>query len=114
MISGQCLTERRCGAYVDVEMFGLPADIVRKMYRTKVVQNNTVNPVFDEEPFTFKVCIPLHLSIACCIVIGFFFLFSFKILYSMFIFFSQNQDNPELDKYYLSSYSQAILLLEFI
>ena len=55
MISGQCLTERRCGAYVDVEMFGLPADIVRKMYRTKVVQNNTVNPVFDEEPFTFKV-----------------------------------------------------------
>lgn len=55
VISGQCLTERRCGAYVDVEMFGLPADIVRKMYRTKVVQNNTVNPVFDEEPFTFKV-----------------------------------------------------------
>ena len=95
MISGQCLTERRCGAYVDVEMFGLPADIVRKMYRTKVVQNNTVNPVFDEEPFTFKVCIPLHLSIAC-------------------FFFPQNQDNPELDKYYLSSYSQAILLLEFI
>ena len=57
MISGQCLTERRCGAYVDVEMFGLPADIVRKMYRTKVVQNNTVNPVFDEEPFTFTVCV---------------------------------------------------------
>ena len=86
MISGQCLTERRCGAYVDVEMFGLPADIVRKMYRTKVVQNNTVNPVFDEEPFTFKVCISLHLSR----VIGFFFLFFFYILYSMLIFFPKS------------------------
>ncbi|XP_066916251.1 1-phosphatidylinositol 4,5-bisphosphate phosphodiesterase beta-4-like isoform X2 [Clytia hemisphaerica] len=62
VISGQCLSERRCGAYVDVEMFGLPADIVRKQYRTKVVQNNTVNPVFDEEPFKFKVIMP-HLAV---------------------------------------------------
>ena len=35
-------------------MFGLPADTVRRKFRTKVVQNNGLNPIFDEEPFVFK------------------------------------------------------------
>ncbi|XP_047138767.1 1-phosphatidylinositol 4,5-bisphosphate phosphodiesterase beta-4 isoform X1 [Hydra vulgaris] len=61
VISGQCLLERRSGTYVEVEMYGLPADTVRRKYRTKVVSNNGLNPVYDEEPFKFKVILP-HLA----------------------------------------------------
>lgn len=35
-------------------MYGLPADTVRRKYKTKIVPNNAINPVYDEEPFVFK------------------------------------------------------------
>ena len=35
-------------------MFGLPADTVRRKYKTKVIPNNSINPVYEEEPFVFK------------------------------------------------------------
>lgn len=35
-------------------MFGLPADTVRKKFRTRCVRDNALNPVFDDEPFVFK------------------------------------------------------------
>jgi len=35
-------------------MFGLPADTVRRKFRTKVVPGNGINPVYDEEPFVFR------------------------------------------------------------
>lgn len=54
VISGQFLTDKRVGTYVEVDMFGLPADTVRKRFRTKVVPNNGINPIYDEEPFVFK------------------------------------------------------------
>ncbi|CAH1173596.1 unnamed protein product [Phaedon cochleariae] len=54
VISGQFLTDKRAGTYVEVEMYGLPADTVRKRFRTKVVPNNGINPVYEEEPFVFK------------------------------------------------------------
>ncbi|KAM9848006.1 1-phosphatidylinositol 4,5-bisphosphate phosphodiesterase beta-1 [Aulostomus maculatus] len=55
VISGQFLTERRVGVYVEVEMFGLPADTRRKALKTKTSQNNNaINPVWDEEPIIFK------------------------------------------------------------
>ncbi|XP_020511009.1 1-phosphatidylinositol 4,5-bisphosphate phosphodiesterase beta-1 [Labrus bergylta] len=55
VISGQFLTERRVGVYVEIEMFGLPADTRRKALKTKTSQNNNaVNPVWDEEPVVFK------------------------------------------------------------
>ncbi|XP_074531383.1 1-phosphatidylinositol 4,5-bisphosphate phosphodiesterase beta-1-like [Halichoeres trimaculatus] len=55
VISGQFLTERRVGVYVEIEMFGLPADTRRKALKTKTSQNNNaVNPVWDEEPIVFK------------------------------------------------------------
>ncbi|GJQ77553.1 putative PLC-beta C terminal [Trypoxylus dichotomus] len=54
VISGQFLTDKRVGTYVEVDMYGLPADTVRKKYRTKVVPNNGINPLFDEDPFVFK------------------------------------------------------------
>lgn len=55
VISGQFLTERRVGVYVEVEMFGLPTDTRRKALKTKTSQNNNaINPVWDEEPIVFK------------------------------------------------------------
>ncbi|XP_077286123.1 phospholipase C at 21C isoform X2 [Arctopsyche grandis] len=54
VISGQFLTDKRVGTYVEVDMYGLPADTVRKRFRTKIVQNNGMNPVYGEDPFVFK------------------------------------------------------------
>nr|XP_026500922.1 1-phosphatidylinositol 4,5-bisphosphate phosphodiesterase classes I and II isoform X1 [Vanessa tameamea] len=54
VVSGQLLTDKRTGTYVEVDMFGLPADTVRKKFRTKVVPNNGINPVYGDEPFVFK------------------------------------------------------------
>lgn len=43
------------GVYIEVEMFGLPADTRRKALKTKTSQNNNaINPVWDEEPIVFK------------------------------------------------------------
>lgn len=54
VISAQFLSDKRVGTYVEVDMYGLPADTVRKKFRTKIVQNNGINPIYDEEPFVFK------------------------------------------------------------
>ncbi|XP_055840041.1 1-phosphatidylinositol 4,5-bisphosphate phosphodiesterase classes I and II isoform X3 [Episyrphus balteatus] len=54
VLSGQFLTDKRVGTYVEVDMFGLPADTVRKKFRTKIVRDNGINPVFGEDPFVFK------------------------------------------------------------
>ncbi|XP_049867997.1 1-phosphatidylinositol 4,5-bisphosphate phosphodiesterase classes I and II-like isoform X3 [Pectinophora gossypiella] len=54
VLSGQLLTDKRCGTYVEVDMFGLPADTVRKKFRTRVAPNNGINPLYGEEPFVFK------------------------------------------------------------
>lgn len=53
-MSGQFLSDKRVGTYVEVDMFGLPADTVRKKFRTKIVRDNGINPIYDEEPFIFK------------------------------------------------------------
>lgn len=53
VISGQFLSEKRGNTFVEVEMYGLPADTVRRR-RTKVAQSNGINPIWDDEPFTFK------------------------------------------------------------
>ena len=70
MISGQCLTEKKTGTYVEVDMFGLPADTVRRKFRTKVVQNNGLNPIFEEEPFVFKK-VPTQFKLFFCILSDF-------------------------------------------
>ncbi|XP_052868298.1 1-phosphatidylinositol 4,5-bisphosphate phosphodiesterase classes I and II isoform X2 [Anopheles cruzii] len=54
VMSGQFLTDKKVGTFVEVDMFGLPADTVRKKFRTKIVRDNGINPVYDEEPFVFK------------------------------------------------------------
>uniref|UniRef100_A0A2K6V215 1-phosphatidylinositol 4,5-bisphosphate phosphodiesterase n=1 Tax=Saimiri boliviensis boliviensis TaxID=39432 RepID=A0A2K6V215_SAIBB len=63
VISGQFLSDRKVGIYVEVDMFGLPVDTRRK-YRTRTSQGNSFNPVWDEEPFAFpKVVLPTLASL---------------------------------------------------
>ncbi|KAL5279626.1 PLCB2 family protein [Megaselia abdita] len=54
VLSGQFLTDKRVGTYVEIDMFGLPADTVRKKFRTKLVRDNGINPIYDEDAFVFK------------------------------------------------------------
>ncbi|CAB3397663.1 unnamed protein product [Caenorhabditis bovis] len=59
VISGQFLCDRKIGTYVEVEMYGLPTDTIRKEHKTKVVPANGLNPVYNEDPFVFrKVVLP--------------------------------------------------------
>ncbi|CAK5009462.1 unnamed protein product [Meloidogyne enterolobii] len=59
IISGQFLCERKAGTYVEVEMYGLPTDTIRKEHRSRLVPANSLFPVYNEEPFVFrKVILP--------------------------------------------------------
>ncbi|KAM8946595.1 1-phosphatidylinositol 4,5-bisphosphate phosphodiesterase beta-1 isoform 2-T2 [Pelodytes ibericus] len=63
IISGQFLSDKKVGTYVEVDMFGLPVDTKRKAFKTKTSQGNAVNPVWEDEPVVFKkVVLP---SLAC-------------------------------------------------
>ena len=39
---------------MEVDLYGLPTDTVRKRYKTKIVNSNGMNPVYDSEDFSFK------------------------------------------------------------
>jgi phosphatidylinositol phospholipase C, beta len=54
VLSGHFLTDKKVGTYVEVDMYGLPADTVRKKFRTRIVRDNALNPVYGDEPFVFK------------------------------------------------------------
>ncbi|XP_035279636.1 1-phosphatidylinositol 4,5-bisphosphate phosphodiesterase beta-1-like isoform X1 [Anguilla anguilla] len=54
IISGQFLSDKKVGTYVEIDMFGLPVDTRRKAFRTKTSQGNAVNPVWEEEAIVFK------------------------------------------------------------
>ncbi|XP_060577835.1 1-phosphatidylinositol 4,5-bisphosphate phosphodiesterase beta-4-like isoform X1 [Ruditapes philippinarum] len=59
VISGQFLSDKKIGTYVEVDMYGLPTDTIRKEFRTKVVPANGLNPVYNAEEFVFrKVVLP--------------------------------------------------------
>ncbi|TRY75722.1 hypothetical protein TCAL_08675, partial [Tigriopus californicus] len=59
VISGQFLSQKREGTYVEVDMYGLPTDTIKKEFRTKVVPANGLNPIYNEDPFQFrKVVLP--------------------------------------------------------
>lgn len=60
VISGQFLSDKKVGTYVEVDMYGLPTDTIRKEYRTKVVPANGLNPVYNEEPFSFRKVRSIH------------------------------------------------------
>jgi hypothetical protein len=54
VISGQFLSDKKIGTYVEVDMYGLPADTIRKEYRTKTIPANGLNPRYDESVFEFR------------------------------------------------------------
>ena len=54
VISGQFLSDKKVGTYVEVDMYGLPTDTIRKEFRTKTVPANGLNPVYNEEIFCFR------------------------------------------------------------
>ncbi|XP_035672368.1 1-phosphatidylinositol 4,5-bisphosphate phosphodiesterase beta-4-like isoform X1 [Branchiostoma floridae] len=59
VISGQFLSDKKVGTYVEVEMYGLPTDTIRKEFKTKTIPANGLNPQYNEEPFVFrKVVLP--------------------------------------------------------
>jgi len=59
VISGQFLSDKKTGTYVEVDMYGLPTDTIRKEFRTKTVPANGLNPVYNEEIFQFrKIVLP--------------------------------------------------------
>ncbi|XP_065579726.1 1-phosphatidylinositol 4,5-bisphosphate phosphodiesterase classes I and II-like isoform X1 [Artemia franciscana] len=63
VISGQLLSDKRIGTFVEVEMYGIPVDTYRKKFRTKTIPSNGINPLYDEDPFIFpKVVFP---DLAC-------------------------------------------------
>lgn len=43
-------------------MYGLPADTVRKKFRTRIVRENSINPVYGDDPFVFKKVVLPHLA----------------------------------------------------
>ena len=56
VISAQLLSsEKRCGTFVEADMFGLPADTSRRK-RTRIVTNNTLNPIYltNDQELTFQ------------------------------------------------------------
>ncbi|XP_074541137.1 1-phosphatidylinositol 4,5-bisphosphate phosphodiesterase beta-1 isoform X1 [Halichoeres trimaculatus] len=54
IISGQFLSDKKVGTYVEMDMFGLPVDTKRKAFKTKTSQGNAINPVWEEEAIVFK------------------------------------------------------------
>lgn len=54
IISGQFLSDKKVGTYVEMDMFGLPVDTKRKAFKTKTSQGNAINPVWEEEAIIFK------------------------------------------------------------
>lgn len=49
VLSGQFLSDKRINTYVEVNLYGLPADSLRKRFRTRVVPNNGMNPVYNKD-----------------------------------------------------------------
>lgn len=40
VIAGQFLSDKKVGTYVEVDMYGLPTDTIRKEFRTRMVPTN--------------------------------------------------------------------------
>ncbi|XP_052767195.1 1-phosphatidylinositol 4,5-bisphosphate phosphodiesterase beta-4-like isoform X1 [Mya arenaria] len=59
VLSGQFLSDKKIGTYVEVDMYGLPTDTIRKEFKTRSVPANGLNPVYNAEEFVFrKVVLP--------------------------------------------------------
>ncbi|CAL4127978.1 unnamed protein product, partial [Meganyctiphanes norvegica] len=59
VIAGQFLSDKKVGTYVEVDLYGLPTDTIRKEFRTGVIPGNALNPQYCDDAFTFrKVVLP--------------------------------------------------------
>uniref|UniRef100_A0A3B5AVL8 1-phosphatidylinositol 4,5-bisphosphate phosphodiesterase n=1 Tax=Stegastes partitus TaxID=144197 RepID=A0A3B5AVL8_9TELE len=68
VISGQFLTDKKVGVYVEVDILGLPVDTKRK-YRTKPSNGNSLDPVWDDDMFVFnKVVLPTLASLRIAVI----------------------------------------------
>ena len=65
VISGQFLSDKKVGTYVEVDMYGLPTDTIRREHRTKTIPNNGLNPVYNDEPFVFRKVINFKMDSKC-------------------------------------------------
>ncbi|XP_065332409.1 1-phosphatidylinositol 4,5-bisphosphate phosphodiesterase-like [Cloeon dipterum] len=63
VIAGQFLSDKKVGTYVEVDMYGLPADTIRKEFRTRLVPLNGLNPVYNEDPFLFRKIVMPDLAV---------------------------------------------------
>ncbi|KAK0411745.1 hypothetical protein QR680_005817 [Steinernema hermaphroditum] len=59
IISGQLfnlVSDRKLSTYVEVDLYGLPSDSCKKLYKTRTVPNEGINPIFYDKPAnsTFK------------------------------------------------------------
>jgi phosphatidylinositol phospholipase C, beta len=59
VLAGSFLSDKKIGTYVEVDMFGLPSDTIKKEFRTRTVPANGLNPQYNEDAFVFrKVVLP--------------------------------------------------------
>nr|CAB3264927.1 1-phosphatidylinositol 4,5-bisphosphate phosphodiesterase beta-1 [Phallusia mammillata] len=59
IISGQFLSSSKLSTYVEIDMYGLPEDTVRKKFKTNTVENNSINPHYNSKEFIFaKIVLP--------------------------------------------------------
>nr|AAF79180.1 phospholipase C [Doryteuthis pealeii] len=68
IISAQFLSDKQISSYVEVEMYGLPTDTVRKKFKTKTVNNNGMDPYYNENAFVFKKVVLPDLAVVRIIV----------------------------------------------
>ena len=60
--TGQFLSDKKCGVKVELEMYGIANDSVRRKHQTKTI-NNSICPRWDnEEPFVFAKVMYLQLN----------------------------------------------------
>ena len=53
-MSALFLAEKPVNSFVEVDMFGLPNDTIRKEFRTQLVVNNSLNPTYPSNEFRFR------------------------------------------------------------
>ena len=53
VLSALFLAEKPISSFVEVELYGLPNDTIRKEFRTSLAVSNSLNPKYDNE-FNFR------------------------------------------------------------
>ena len=54
VISGLFISEKPLSTYVEVDLYGLPEDTIRKDFKTQTVVNNSLNPKYEHQEFNIR------------------------------------------------------------